>query len=93
MLNRLSHDNRRNFIVASSRKQPALEGYRDHGVFTYAVLEAFDKAYSQTQSILTTSNLANYVETAVPKITFDNWHYEQIPQKYLSDEPFDIGTK
>ena len=42
--NRLSHDNNSiNYIVASSSEQVALEGYNNHGIFTYSVLDAFDK--------------------------------------------------
>lgn len=90
---RLSQDNSRNFIVASSKRQVALEGHKNHGVFTYAVLEAFDKAYFGNQTKLTPTTLAGYVENEVPAITLQYFQYEQTPQKYLSGEPFDIGTK
>lgn len=93
MIHRLSQDNRRNFIAASSSDEPAYEGYKGHGVFTYAVLDAFDQAYSSTQTTLTTTNLAGYVKALVPKITFENWHYEQTPQTSLNGDEFEIGVK
>ncbi len=91
--NRLSKDNKRNFIVASSKTQYALEGYKNHGIFSYALLDAFENAYFGNKKTLTTTNLAGYVELEVPRISMDSFHYEQTPQKFLFGSPFDIGSK
>lgn len=90
---RLSKDNNRNFIVASSKSQYALEGYKNHGVFSYAVLGAFENAYFGKQTILTTTSLAGYVESEVPRISREHFGYEQTPQKFLSGSAFEIGIK
>jgi hypothetical protein len=90
---RLSQDNSRNFIVASSKGQAAIDGYNNHGVFSYAVLDAFDKAYFGNQTKLTPTTLAGYVESEVPRISQEIFHYEQTPQKYLNGIGFDIGIK
>ena len=92
-ITRLSNDDNRNYIVASSKNQVALEGYKNHGIFTYIALEAFDYAYFGKQKELTVTNLAGYIETEVPKITKEIFHFEQIPQKHLSGNTFSIGTK
>lgn len=92
-LTRLSNDDNRNYIVASSKNQVALEGYKNHGIFTYTILDAFDYAYFGKQKELTVTNLAGYIETEVPKITKEIFHFEQIPQKHLSGNTFSIGTK
>ena len=92
-LQRLSHGANHNYIVASSSTQVALEGYRDHGVFTYSILDAFDNAYFGNNNILTVASLAAYVESIVPKITKDIAHYEQTPEKYLSGKDFEIAER
>lgn len=78
-VNRLSHDDNRNYIVASSKNQVALEGYKDHGVFTYGVLDAFinnDK--------LKVWGLADHISEIVPKITQEKFHFSQKPQAKLN---------
>lgn len=78
--NRLAYDSSKvNYIVASSSNQVALEGYNDHGVFTYSVLEAFDN-----NEKLKVWELANDVSQIVPKITKEKYKYEQIPQTKLN---------
>ncbi|QKJ26135.1 Sel1/tetratricopeptide repeat domain-containing protein [Aliarcobacter cibarius] len=78
--NRLSHDNNSiNYIVASSSEQVALEGYNNHGVFTYSVLDAFDK--NQTLKV---NVLSEHVTELVPKITQEKFHFEQRPQVKLN---------
>ena len=68
-----------NYIVASSLNQVALEGYNDHGVFTYSVLDAFDN-----NPKLKVLGLANHVSELVPRITKEKFQYEQIPQSKLN---------
>lgn len=78
--NRLAYDSSKvNYIVASSSNQVALEGYNDHGVFTYSVLEAFDN-----NEKLKVWGLANDVSQMVPKITKEKYKYEQTPQTKLN---------
>lgn len=92
-LERLSYATGRNYIVASSKNQAALEGYKGHGVFTYSVLQAFDRAYFGDDKILTVTSLSSFVEKTVPEITKEEFHYEQFPQKYLNGNDFPIGLK
>lgn len=91
-LNRLSYDDNRNFIVASSKNQIALEGYQNHGVFTYSVLEGFKKAYFEGEDELFVHNLASFVKRIVPKLTKKEFQYEQKPQFYKAND-FIIGNK
>jgi uncharacterized caspase-like protein len=92
-LERLSFATGRNYIVASSKNQVALEGYKNHGVFTYSVLDAFNKAYFGDDKTLSITSLASFVENNVPKITKEKFHYEQFPQKYLNGTDFPIGMR
>ncbi len=78
---RLAHDNNNiNYIVASSSTQVALEGYKNKGIFTYSVLDAFNN--NQTLKV---SNLAEHVLKLVPKITQKKFHYRQNPQIKLNE--------
>ncbi len=78
-VNRLSHDDNRNYIVASSKDQVALEGYNEHGVFTYSVLDAF-----KNNENLKVWGLAVHVSEVVPKITQEKFHFEQRPESKLN---------
>ena len=62
-----------------SSEQVALEGYNNHGVFTYSVLDAFDK-----NDKLKVKDLSDYVTQVVPKITQEKFHYSQTPQIKLN---------
>ncbi|MFY9641573.1 MAG: hypothetical protein WCD20_07015 [Rhodomicrobium sp.] len=50
--------------MASQAQQSAIEGYHNHGVFTYALLEGLAKAGSGGNVQL--FDLADYVENRVP---------------------------
>ena len=78
-------------IVASSDTQVALEGYRGHGVFTWALLEALGgKADGDGNGYVSVKELSAYVENKVPEITYATWGYEQVPQSLLPREDFPL---
>ena len=64
---RLKDATGRTIFMASSEQQLALEGYGDHGVFTYALLESLPKAGSGDKVLL--YDLASYVEDRVPELS------------------------
>jgi uncharacterized caspase-like protein len=70
----------------------ALEGVEDHGVFTYAVLEALSKA-AGADGLVQVSSLADYVEDRVPMITKERFGYEQIPMWIFQGQTFPIARK
>lgn len=80
---RLSEGNKRDYIVASGKNQYALEGYKNHGIFTYTILDSFEQFYP-----LTRSKLAVYVEEKVPEISLQKFHYKQEAKFYLPGENF-----
>jgi WD40 repeat protein len=78
-------------IVASSDTQVAMEGYRGHGVFTWALLEGIaGKADGDGNGYVSVKELSTYVENAVPEITYATWGYEQVPQSLLPREDFPL---
>lgn len=84
----------RAIIAASSDTQVALEGYNDHGVFTYALLQGLshaDKMNGNRDGVTSTAEVASYVNQQVPEITYKKWGYEQVPQVNLLGREFPIG--
>lgn len=80
-------------ISASSKTQVAHEGYNNHGVFTYTLLEALrGKAYYNDDKI-TVNELSNYVEDILPQRTYKKWGYKQIPQSSMYGTNFNLGVK
>lgn len=82
-------------ISASSDSQVALEGIENHGVFTYALMRALeesDQKHGNRDGTVTTSEIANYIDEAVPHLTYGKWGYEQVPQVNLHGRPFPVGV-
>jgi WD40 repeat protein len=76
-------------IVASSRNELALEGYKNHGVFTYALLQGLSGAADeQNHGYVSVKGLSAYVENEVPDLTYKMAGYEQIPQSLMPVEDF-----
>lgn len=91
-VNRLAHDDNRNYIVASSPDQVALEGLDNHGVFTYSVLDGFEKAYFPGDDELFVHTLGDYIKRNVPKISKKYFSYEQKAQ-FKKANDFIVGGK
>lgn len=91
-IDRLSKLTGRATLAATAADQMALEGYKNHGVFTYAILEGLEKAFD-AQGYIQITALADYVEKRVPEITLERWHYEEFPMKELKGQTFPIARK
>ncbi|MGA2640336.1 MAG: caspase family protein [Spirochaetia bacterium] len=82
----------RAMIMASSSDQVALEGYENHGVFTYVLLQAFSGAADADKNgYVTIKELSTFVENTVPDLTLQKWGYEQIPQSQLPQQDFPVA--
>ncbi len=92
-VNKLTRATGRAIIVASSKDQVALEGYKGHGVFTYTLVEALrGKGYGKDNKI-TIKELAAYIEDILPERTYKKWGYEQVPQSNITGNDFPIGVR
>lgn len=81
-------------IVASTSEQVALEGIYGHGAFTYVLLQALnhaDRAYGNSDGIISSFELAHYVDGEVPTITQKSFGYAQLPQVSIVGSDFPIG--
>jgi uncharacterized caspase-like protein len=91
---KLSRATGRATIVAATDDQPAIEGYRGHGVFTYVLLQALaqaDARFGNRDGFTGLFELAAYVNDQVPTITMQAFNFEQVPQVYVLGTDFPIG--
>jgi len=78
-------------LMASADDKMAFEGYQNHGVFTYALLEGLRKADSNNNRVVEIDELAMYVNNLVPTITKQQWGYEQFPRRDLKGASFPLA--
>jgi uncharacterized caspase-like protein len=94
-INKLTRATGRATIVAATDTQPALEGYQGHGVFTYVLLQALQRAdtsHGNRDGVTGIFELAAYVDDQVPTITQQAFKFEQFPQVHMVGSDFPIGT-
>jgi len=79
-------------LSASSSTQSALEGYKNHGLFTYILTEGLKgKADINKDGIIKTRELSMYVEDTVPKIAETVFNFPQYPIVTDIGQAFPIG--
>ena len=83
----------RTFLTATTDDAPALEGYRGHGVFTYALLDALDHADVNKNGLIEVSELADYIDQKVPDYSFEAFKLRQIPQRSIVGNNFALTNK
>jgi WD40 repeat protein len=87
----LQHATGRNIIAAS--RDAAYEGYRGHGVLTYAILEALGEAASHKGDEVRVTALADYIGVRVPEISKSTFGVLQNPTRKLAGSDFPIGIR
>jgi hypothetical protein len=60
--------------------QSALEGYRGHGVFTFALLDGLARGDRNGNGLVEVTELLEHVDGLVPEITEKTWHARQTPR-------------
>lgn len=79
-------------LIAAAR-QAALEGYRGHGVLTYAILADFQKSQIAGNDRVDVDGLARYVGERVPEITKALYGTPQQPVRKLAGNNFPLGMR
>ncbi|MEH2567736.1 hypothetical protein V1289_007363 [Bradyrhizobium sp. AZCC 2289] len=92
-LNRMTRATGRTFLTATTDDAPAMEGYRGHGVFTYALLDALDHADVNKNGLIEVSELADYIDQKVPDFSFEAFKLRQIPQRNIVGNNFALTNK
>jgi uncharacterized caspase-like protein len=78
-------------IVASSSDKMALEGYKDHGVFSWVVLDALDNADYDNNGQVDVTDIAMHAKRLVPEITEKTFKYRQVPMQDTPGDPFGVA--
>jgi WD40 repeat protein len=92
-LNRMTRATGRTFLTATTDDAPALEGFRGHGVFTYALLDALDHADVNQNGLIEVSELADYIDQKVPDYSFEAFKLRQIPQRSIVGNNFALTNR
>ncbi|MGA7329114.1 MAG: caspase family protein, partial [Rhodomicrobium sp.] len=91
-MEQLEHATGQNLIAAA--REAAYEGYRDHGVLTYTILEAFQKlGTAGADDKVDVNSLARHVGERVPEITASLYSVRQEPIQKLSGSNFPLGLR
>lgn len=83
----------RTVLSASSDDAPALEGYRGHGVFTYALLDGLQGADTNGNGLIEVTELAAFIDQQVPDLSFKAFKMRQIPQMKIVGNSFPVVSK
>ncbi|MER8823051.1 caspase family protein [Mesorhizobium sp. M0991] len=79
-LDRLTRSIGRTVLSASTDDAPALEGYKGHGIFSYVVLDGIGAADANSDGLVDVTELAGFVDSNVPNVSYDAFKIRQIPQ-------------
>lgn len=78
-------------LAASKSDEEALEGYKDHGLFTYIVADGLQSHEDADQNgIVSAFRLADYVHDQVPKLASDLFKRDQHPTVNMNGEAFPL---
>jgi WD40 repeat protein/uncharacterized caspase-like protein len=83
----------RTVLSASTEDAPALEGYRGHGVFTYALLDGLNAADTNGNGLIEVTELAGYIDQKVPDLSYEAFKLRQIPQMKIVGSNFPLTSK
>lgn len=78
-------------LAAATSVQEALEGYRGHGLFTWAIVEGLNGAAdADRDGYVKTLELADYVDNQVPDLAEKVFHHKQFPIVSPSGQGFPL---
>ncbi len=87
----LSRDIGVTVLAATTTEEEALEGYKDHGLFTYIVTDGLaGRADLFKQGIVTNDDIATYVRHTVPTLAENFYKHEQHPTAETSGIAFPL---
>jgi hypothetical protein len=92
-IGRLIEATGRTTLTASLESQPALEGYKNHGVFTFALLDALARGDRDGDGFVSVTELIQHVDALVPEITFKTWGRRQVPRSLFQGTNFALAKQ
>lgn len=81
------------YPVLAASSTDAVEGYENHGVFTFFLVEGMYKADPDGQGDILTTRLGEYTQKQVPKIAEQKLQASQKPVTHFEGEPFPLAHK
>lgn len=82
----------RTTIAAATDDAPALEGYRGHGIFTYALLQGIQSADQDGNSVVDVLEMIKHLDSSVPALSDKAFGQRQIPQARFAGSNFAIAA-
>jgi hypothetical protein len=92
VLAQLEHATGRSIIAAAAQGKAAYEGYNDHGVLTYAILEALNREKTEKDDVVDLYTLGAFITRRVPGISLEAFNMYRQPKVDLK-ENFPIGRR
>lgn len=78
-------------LSAATSQQQALEGYKNHGLFTYVVSQGLSgMADVNKDGLVKTSELADYLDNEVPELAEKLFQHKQYPSNSSSGQSITI---
>ena len=91
-IERLSRATGQTTITASTDTAPALEGYRQHGLFTYTLLEAMELADYDGNDEIEITEMISYVDKRLPELSEASYGFRQVPRHMSQGSVFALGN-
>jgi WD40 repeat protein len=79
-------------LAAATTNQEALEGYKDHGLFTRVLADGLGGQAAAKDGIVSNFSLADYVGATVPPLASNIYRHEQIPTINANGQRFPIAV-
>lgn len=92
-LEKLTRAMGRTVLSAATDEAPALEGYKGHGVFTYALLDALNRSDANNNNLIEVTELAGHVDAQVPEISYKAFGFRQVPQMKIVGSNFPLAKR
>lgn len=92
-LEKLTRAMGRTVLSAATDEAPALEGYKGHGVFTYALLDALNRSDANKNDLIEVTELAGHVDAQVPEISHKAFGFRQVPQMKIVGSNFPLARR
>ena len=89
---RLTRAMGRTILSASTDDAPALEGYKGHGVMTWAMLDGMGRADTNGNATIEVTELASFLDVTVPEVSFAAFGLRQVPQMSIKGSDFALGS-
>ena len=90
---KLSQSTGRTILAATTDTAPAKEGYKNHGVFTYAILDGLALADSNNSGRIKIGELGDYLKVALPELSKKAKFGEQVPQVNITGSNFALVNR